>query len=200
MSPIANIITAHGANVNFYADDTQVYFPVTDIPLAIEKVHHLLTDIKHWMSKNKLKLNESKTEIILIRGNLHTDITNSFTNLNFAGTTLNPASCVRNLGVHFDDSLSFINHINKVVSRCQFHLRNLYLIRPYVSQQAIIMLVNSMIMSHLDYCNSLLFCIPKKYIKKFQRILNRSARLVYHIPPREDATPALTLASDYSKN
>ena len=39
-------------------------------------------------------------------------------------------------------------------------------------------LVLSLVISHLDYCNSLLYGLPEITLKKFQRIQNLCARLV----------------------
>ena len=54
-------------NVHFYADDTQLYFsyginsPENELTVHC-KIEKCVADIKSWMTVNKLKLNDEKTE------------------------------------------------------------------------------------------------------------------------------------------
>ena len=45
--------------------------------------------------------------------------------------------------------------------------------------------------SHLDYCNSLLFGVPKYQIDRLQNVLNTAARLIFRIPKFDHISPAL---------
>ena len=49
-----------------YADDTQVYtvFDPTDRDNAIFRMNNCLRDIRTWAARNKLTLNDSKTEMV----------------------------------------------------------------------------------------------------------------------------------------
>ena len=57
--------------MHLYADDTQLYVTFNpsdemDIEGAIVKVEGCIADVKKWMSSNFLKLNDDKTEILLL--------------------------------------------------------------------------------------------------------------------------------------
>ena len=52
----------------FFADDTQLYIRVEDIDEAKLRLSSLISDLKIWMPRRKLKL-DGKTEIIVVRGN-----------------------------------------------------------------------------------------------------------------------------------
>ena len=69
ISSLPSLLSAHGVAYHFYADDTQFYFSIENVEEAKNKIGSLLLDIRVWMAKRKLKLNDSKTEIIVIRGN-----------------------------------------------------------------------------------------------------------------------------------
>ena len=47
------------------------------------------------------------------------------------------------------------------------------------------MLVTSLVLSRLDYCNSLLVGIPQKLVNKVQRVMNCAPRLLCKAPKRE---------------
>lgn len=62
---LSEIISSHGLNYHFFADDTQLYKSAVfeDIHVLIDTISNCITDIKMWMDCNKLKLNEDKTEV-----------------------------------------------------------------------------------------------------------------------------------------
>ena len=67
------------------------------------------------MLTRKLKLNESKTDILLVKGGLRVDIETEFGALDLEGLLLYPSSSVKNLGMTVDSSLNFKCHINNLV-------------------------------------------------------------------------------------
>ena len=55
-----------GVEYHFYAGEYQIYVPVTNIDETKTKLLGPITYIKVWMNQHNLKLNEGKTEILLI--------------------------------------------------------------------------------------------------------------------------------------
>ncbi|KAK3542847.1 hypothetical protein QTP70_005445, partial [Hemibagrus guttatus] len=64
-------------------------------------------------------------------------------------------------------------------------------IRPFLSTQATQVLVQSLVISRLDYCNSLLAGLPLNAIRPLQMIQNAAARLVFNLPKFSHTTPLL---------
>ena len=87
--------------------------------------------------------------------------------------------------------LSFKFHMDSVTKTCNFHIRNLYMIRNFISRRNLTTLVHSLIVSKVDYCNSLFVGLSNVTSKKLKSILNRAARLIYFLPPRVHITPYL---------
>ena len=186
---LAFLLEAHGVTT-FFADDTQLYIKVEDIDETRHRLSSLLSDLKIWMARRKLKLNDGKTEIIVIRGNLRNVPVANFGVMSFGNTQLVPFESAKNLGVVLDSSLSFRSHVDSIVKTCNFHIRNLHMIKDFVNRKNLVTLVHSLIISKVDYCNSLFIGLPNA-ILKVQSVLNRAARLIFNLPPRVPTTSSL---------
>ena len=87
------------------------------------------------------------------------------------------SSSVRNLGVMLDESLGMNSHINKICKASFYHIHDIRRISKYLSKECRQSLVHAYVTSRLDYCNSILYGLPKYQLSKLQRIQNMAARL-----------------------
>jgi len=122
-------------------------------------------------------INDDKTEFLLIGTRQQLDKLDSCS-ITVGDNHISPSPCVRNLGSWFDSNLSMTDHINKACNAAFYHLHNLRRIKKYLSRDSLITLVHAFITSRLDYCNGLLFGLPKAQIAKLQRAQNAAARLI----------------------
>ena len=68
---LENIARKYGLRVQMYADDSQLYITLDPIDnshwdFCKDRIESCLKDIRQWMTKNFMKINESKTELLLI--------------------------------------------------------------------------------------------------------------------------------------
>ena len=109
-----------------------IKFDLSDPRIALEKINLCISDIRTWMIKNKLKINDSKTEFLVLSSSFFKQQFNDF-QINVGNTEINLSLSARNLGVIFDCHLNLEFHINSVCRSAYFHLRNIRSIRIYAN-------------------------------------------------------------------
>jgi len=138
-----------------------------------------------WEISSWCVINPDKTELIFIPGCFPThDLTTTFYN-----SVLAPTPTARKLGVTLDSQLSLSANITATTRSCRYMLHNTRRIRPLLTQKAAHALVQAQVISHLDYCNSLLSGLPDNTIRPLQLIQNAAVRLVFSLLKFTHNTP-----------
>ena len=81
-----------------------------DEKLCTANIQACLYRVKKWMDSMRLKMNEGKTEFIII-GSGHQIAKCSMTHLNVINIEVHSSSVIKYLGTHMDEKLSFKEHI-----------------------------------------------------------------------------------------
>ncbi|XP_055746967.1 uncharacterized protein LOC129829313 [Salvelinus fontinalis] len=140
------------------------------------------------MTDHHLKLNLGKTELLFLPGK---DCPFHDLAITVDNSIVSSSQSAKNLGVILDNTLSFSTNIKAVARSCRFMLYNIRRVRPCLTQEAAQVLIQALVISRLDYCNSLLAGLPACAIKPLQLIQNAAARLVFNLPKFSHVTPLL---------
>ncbi len=116
--------------------------------LSLPEVHdQLLGFAKELQLQLQLQLNLAKTEFLVFPA---TPTLQHYFTIQLGSSTITPSASVRNLGVIFDDQLTFKEHIAKTARSCRFALHNIRKIRPFLTEHAAQLLVQALVISRLD--------------------------------------------------
>ena len=195
VADLFHIIENHLPEAQGYADDHQVYLSFRPTSSsnqkdAISAIENCVSDLRSWMISNKLMVNDSKTEFVIVGSRQQLERVN-IPFLEVGSDEIAPVTSVRNLGVIFDSNLKMDMHISKACQTAYYHLHNIRRIRKFLSQEATCTIIHAFITSQIDYCNSLMNGLPDSLIKKLQRVQNTAARLVFTLRKCDRITPAL---------
>ena len=180
-SPIETVIPENLV-LNGFADDHSVRckFKAGNLneELSVIKLIELcMQNVKRWMTTMRLKLNDNKTEFICFGS--HKQLAKMSTpSINVNGVDVNRSKVVKYLGSFLDETLSFKKHVVNKARTAMFNFVRIRNIRRFLTKEACETLTLGLVMSHLDYNNSLLYGLPEIDIKKLQRIQNMCAKLV----------------------
>ena len=150
---LGEIMCKYNVNYHFYADDSQIYVSFNptqnDSDYALNKLESCVSEIREWMTDNFLKLNDDKSEFIILGSICLRDKVN-IPHFRFGNSSIAPASKVRNLGAYFDMDMTLNHHISEICKSSSSHLRNIGLIRKYLTNDATEQLVHAFVTSRLD--------------------------------------------------
>ena len=134
------------------------------------------------MVSNGQKLNQDKTELLLISSGYHQS--SVFSYLQVGDEKVCPNESKRDLGVYFDQHAMMHIHVKKVCQAAYYHLQDLSNIRRYLSQDTNKILIYTYITLKLDNCNSLLYGLPtyRLYRMQLQELLLLQRKLIKLLP------------------
>ena len=165
-APLAAIIEKHGFAYHKYADDLQVYADcaASDIATVKSSLERCLSDVRQWMLRWQLRINDEKSEFIVFsnsRVRIPDDVS-----LSVGGAVIHPSATVKNLGVMLDKHLRCDQQVAHILRGCNFALRKLGRIRKYIDRATCKRAIHALIMSRIDYCNSLLSGCPSSTLSR----------------------------------
>ena len=143
--------------------------------------------IEGWMDENRLWMNSTKTDFILISS--RQQLVKCKTNSVLAnGEIIQRSSSIKYLDAVTDERLSFKWYITSKCKMAMWNLQKLKAIRSVLTDDVCKTLVSALVLSHLDYANVNLSGLPEVDIKKMQQVQNMAAKLVLNCSKMESST------------
>ena len=181
----------HGRLIS-YADDTQLLDSMHPQNLSMLKARQeeTLLTIQPYFTSNSLKMNPTKTTLLLVGTTNNLKKISSF-HLNFSGHILTPLTSVKMLGVTIDRTLSWEAHISTFVKKCNSILFCLYKIRHHLTTEVRQLLIQCHAFPYILYCLSVWGGAAACHMQRVQRAINFGARVVSGARARGHISPTL---------
>ena len=191
--PLPAIIDSHSIMHHSFADNLHIQMsaPHDIIYELLHSTQSFISDVKAWSTANMSKLNDNKTELMLVTSKRTKHLHSLPTSITIGNAQIPFKQSVNNLGITLDCHLTMNAHVSNIARTCYFELCCLASIRRFLTNTATATLVSAFVLSRIDYCNSLLFGSTHDVTSHLQRIQNYVARVILHLPKSSSITTHL---------
>ena len=184
IKPLSAIIVSHSIIHHSFTDDLQLQMsaPPERISELLYSMQSCISDVKAWATVNMLKLNDNKTELMLVTSKRTKHLHNLPASLTMGNAEIPFKQSVKNLGFTLDCHITMYAHVANIAQTCYFELCRLASIRRFLTSAATATLVSAFVLSRIDNCNTLLFGSTHDVTFHLQLIQNYAARVILCLP------------------
>ena len=186
--PISHHLTPHA-----YADYMQIYSACR--PADVDRPQDSISvcvGVSCWMAANGLQLNHANSEVLWCSSTRRQHQIPGRA-VRIRSTAVRPVSTVRDLGIMLDAEVTMSTHVSAVVGTSFAALCRIRSVRRSTPRRASASLtvIQALVVSKVDYCNSVLAGVSDTLLRRLQFVLNITARLILSARKSEYITPLL---------
>ena len=124
--PLSAIIDSHPIIHHSLADDLQLQMsaPPDRISELLHSMKSCISDVKAWATANMLKLNDNKTELMLVTSKRTKHLHSLPTSITIGNDQMTFKKSVKDLGYTLDCHLTMNAHVSNIARTCYFELRH----------------------------------------------------------------------------
>jgi len=137
------------SSLKLFADGTCLIVTCNSIENLKRKVSEDLENTSSWLNANKLTLNHTKSNIIIVPPKSNISSTNVADT--FQRSQISIANDSKYLGVILDKDLSFCSHIKQFQTQLSKSVSILNKVKPFLDTSALLQLYYSIFQSYLQY-------------------------------------------------
>lgn len=155
-----------------FADDTKLY----DVPQRYQTIQNDIDNLQKWSDKWNLYFNVSKCKVLHMgKNNPRHDYSMM---VNDEMKTVMKCEEEKDLGVTFDDHLSFDKHIQNIINKANKMLGIIKRTFSYLDNDTFTKLYKALVRPHLEYANVIWHPYLKRQSAALERVQRRATKLV----------------------
>jgi hypothetical protein len=187
VADLSSIICKFSCKYVMYADDIQLWItcaPAVFLP-ALSQLEQCIQHVRSWLVSNELIINDKKTEFIVFGSQVQLK---KFTarQLLVGDESIKPCEVVRNLGVLFDSNMKMDKHVVNICGMAFAQLKSISRIRRGIDERTCRLMVDSLVLSRVEYCVALLYGVSDTVLNKIDRLIRAGIRVIERIPKSQD--------------
>ena len=143
----------NNTTADIFADDTTISAFNTSLESVVNALSVDLTSIDNWCKENNMSINVSKSKVMYITSkHVNRQIADQMPEIPFKDSVINVSTCEKLLGVTISNTLTWDNHVNTVIKKCNSYLYLLSRIKLFLSIEIRKRFYNAYILPHFDFC------------------------------------------------
>ena len=154
-----------------YADDTMILCSDKDENHALNKLEKDIEQLIHFFENHRLTINADKTEFILFCKPSKNNDVKSY-KLHVKDQIIKHSNSVKYLGIFLDQNLTFQDEVKSILQKMSCGIKCLYSLRDLFPEKTRLMLLNALVVSHLQYSAILLTGITENLMTTLEKQLN----------------------------
>ena len=166
-----------------YADDTQLFkqTKINEIKECIDKINTDLNNVANFSVNNCLQINAGKSHFIILgtKKKLSELKRVEIPEIKMNHEIISRESEVKNLGVIFDETLSFSKHVTKIVSNAIGRLKQAYRHKNFLTQEVRLIIVEYYVLAKINYCDILFQNLTVELKNKLAKFQNWCVKFVF---------------------
>ena len=173
-------IVCEGSTCLQYADDSNIYnhCKPADIPESITKLQTNINEVHKWSKSKNLIFNPDKTKFMIFSTKKSQARCTKYTFQADNEIILERTDATKILGVNFQQQLNWDSQMNKIKRSCYSVLRTLHKIKWITPFKIRKHLSESLVLSKIDYCNSVSDPLTQAQEQRLQKVQNAAAAFV----------------------
>ena len=167
--------------IHMYADDVQLYHSSSfeSVEVCVSEINEDLNTIYNWATKNGLCLNPDKSKYLVI--NRRKIDTSHFPKCKINNSFIKKVDTTKNLGIIFNSTLTWSDHINQAVGRVYSMLRSLWISQYYTPVNIRILLAKTYLLPTLLFGSEIFASADYISQQKMNILFNNINRYIYGI-------------------
>ncbi len=161
-----------------FADDTTITYSHTDIFSKFDLINKELQEVCNWFKANKLSVNASKTNYMLLGTRAKTCIQNNESQIILDRVKLDRVNKTKFLGVTVDENLTWKSHIDNISKNISKGVGIISKLKYYVPEQVLYSLYCTLILPYINYSIIAWGSSCKTYLKNIFKLQKRAVRII----------------------
>ena len=166
------------AEPSMFADDTNISTSAGSVEKLETQLNIELDKIYRWLVANRLTLNVSKTEYMIIGSRHNLRKIDKDPVIKIGSETVKRVHRSKSLGVIIDDKLKWEDQIDSISKKVSRGIGAIKLIKPYVPKKCLSQVYNALVQPYFDYCSLVWQNCKLELQSKLQKLQNRAARII----------------------
>ena len=175
------------STVQLFADDTCLLLSNICKKTLQDEAKTELENLHLWMDANKLTLNSSKSNVMLINSKLKDE--GKFDNIKTKKSEICITSTVKYLGIYINEELNLKYHITSILAKISRGVGILYKIKNFLPTSTLLCVYYSLVHTHLSYGIIIWGSTHKSHLEKLTSLQNKAIRAVGGAGWNESSSP-----------